>query len=82
VVLNSKDSWGKNRDVSYVTPGCLCTPTSFITERSFRGLSWRSGRSRFEITAYIPSDLGDLDLGDFEGASGPMGYGISQGFKV
>uniref|UniRef100_A0ACD6AX37 Uncharacterized protein n=1 Tax=Avena sativa TaxID=4498 RepID=A0ACD6AX37_AVESA len=21
-------------------PGCLCTPTSFITERSFRGLSW------------------------------------------
>ncbi|KAF1896582.1 hypothetical protein Lal_00034281 [Lupinus albus] len=21
-------------------PGCLCTPTSFITEQSFRGLSW------------------------------------------
>ncbi|KAF8025388.1 hypothetical protein BT93_F2281 [Corymbia citriodora subsp. variegata] len=21
-------------------PGCLCTPTSFITKRSFRGLSW------------------------------------------
>ena len=24
-------------------PGCLCTRTSFITEQSFRGLSWWSG---------------------------------------
>ena len=24
-------------------PGCLCTLTSFATERSFRGLSWWSG---------------------------------------
>ena len=44
-------------------PGCLCTPTSFITERSFRGLSWWSGLfsyRRWSLSSIV--SLVDLDI--------------------
>jgi len=38
--LRPADKFGKTTLLLGKPPGCLCTPTSFITERSFRGLSW------------------------------------------
>ena len=59
--------WRKSaRSVSYYTffqgwlllgkpPGCLCTPTSFITEWLFRGLSWDPGCFPLDDKDYSPS---------------------------
>ena len=38
-------------------PGCLCTPTSFLTEWLFGGLSWWSGLFPFRLTKLIPRSL-------------------------
>ena len=48
-------------------PGCLCTLTSFITVRSFRGLSWWSGlfpSRRWSLSPIV--SLADLDPCYFE----------------